>query len=80
MTQQEHWLVVGALAQQMQISIMLLEILKTNDLISSDAEIPAFAALASLAPEVSVQHVGEAYLAVARRLGLELNLTPPPPA
>jgi chromate transport protein ChrA len=77
-TQQEHWLVIGALAQQMQLSLMILDILKTRDIISDD-DVPAFASLAKLAPGPSIQHVAEAYLAVGRALGLELTLTPPLP-
>jgi hypothetical protein len=36
MTQQEHWLVIGALAQQMQLSLMILDMLKTREIISDN--------------------------------------------
>jgi len=79
MTQQEHWLEIGALAQQMQLSLMILDMFKTREIISDD-DVPAFASLVKIAPGPSIQHVAEAYRELGRALGLELNLAPQPPS
>lgn len=75
MTQQEHVLIIGMLAQQMQISFMLLEMLKRGNVISGD-DVPAFAS--AVAPDLVVELVGKQYQQAARELGLTLNLESPP--
>ena len=78
MTQQEHQLMITMLAQQLQFSMLILEILQARGVLEGD-DLAAFVSLPQ-APLVSLSRVAEAYRQVGRLLGLgDLPEMPPQP-
>ncbi len=75
MTQQEHLLIIGMLAQQMQLSLMLLEMLKSRKVVTQD-DVSAFASI--IATDDVIALVGRMYENTARKLGLEVRLPAEP--
>jgi nucleoside phosphorylase len=69
-TQQEHRLIVTMLAQQMQISMTILDILRARDVLESDHDTVAFFSLPK-APDVLIRAVGDSYQQVAQQLGVD---------
>ncbi len=73
MTQQEHALVMGMMAGLYRYSMVLFQILKSNDL-ADEKDLPAFSALLneSGVPPVDVRSFVELYRTQAKELGLQL--------
>jgi nucleoside phosphorylase len=69
-TQQEHRLIVTMLAQQMQFSMTILDILKSREVLKDDYDVDAFFSLPQ-APEALIRAVGDSYQQIARQLGLD---------
>jgi hypothetical protein len=76
-TQQEHRLIVTMLAQQMQLSHLILEILKSRGVLDDDYDLGAFASLPQ-APDVLLRAVAASYEQVARIAGVDVHLGDPP--
>jgi hypothetical protein len=75
-TQQEHQLMIAMLAQQFQVSTLILEILQAKNVLEGD-DLAAFVSL-PLAHRVALSHVGEAYRQLAQQWGVE-NVPEMPP-
>ena len=76
MTQQEHQLMITMLAQQLQFSLLILDILQAKNVLEGD-DLAAFVSLPQ-APLVSLSRVAESYRQVAQLLGVgELPEMPP---
>ena len=71
MTQPEHKLIVTMLAQQLQISLMILDILEAKEVLVGD-DLAAFASLPQ-PPETSIARVGALYRQVAQLLGVDVR-------
>jgi hypothetical protein len=78
-TQQEHRLIVTMLAQQLQVSMMILEVLKSRGVLEDDYDLGAFVSLPQT-PAVLLRGVAEAYQQVARVVGVDVRLDDPPSA
>ena len=79
MTTEEHGLMVGVLAQQLQMTKALIELLNSRGLIDP-GDVNAYLALTQtgVAPSVFVQAASSIYLSIAERLGVKTGLEPPP--
>jgi hypothetical protein len=78
MTPDEHMLMIGMFSAQMQAFSTLLEILESREIIQKD-DVPAFFSLANPASVTGLARgVGELYMELAKKLGVEVNLVPPP--
>jgi hypothetical protein len=75
MTQQEHWAVAALFAQQMQMSMILLDILRSRLDLSED-DVQAFASVAAMPPNVAalMTVIRSQYESVFHAVGLEVSL------
>lgn len=78
MTQDEHRLIVTMLAQQMQVSMMILEILESRDVLQND-DLAAFSSLPQPAAP-AIERVAAFYEQVSQSLGVDAQLGNPPSA
>jgi hypothetical protein len=81
MTDKEHALMIMMFTRQTQYIQMLLDLLKSREIIQTD-DIPAFDFAVRNDPDsvVALHEVSGLYRAFANRLGLELPKFPPTPA
>lgn len=81
MTDKEHALIIMMFTRQDQYIQMLLEMLKSNEIIQAD-DIPAFDSAVRNDPDSvgALHRVDGQYRAFATRLGLDLPKFPPDPA
>jgi prephenate dehydrogenase len=79
MTEQEHKLVMAMFTVQHHLISTLVDVLKSNDLLTDD-DLEAFAAVNfEMSTTESAQKIGELYRALARKTGVPLPWPPPPP-
>ncbi len=78
MTQQEHQLMIAMLAQQLQVSMMILEILESKNVLEGD-DLAAFSSFPQV-PSVSLFRVAASYRQLAQQWGVgDLPEMPPHP-